>query len=326
MRFSESLLNLRDLLSGLYYDPVAARNAAQQADLPVNKISFSGSSDTFWTEIIRLAVVTRKLEKLMKVAERDFPGIVLPVIDLEDNIAKAPNVKDLLWKSASSENTLEQVMGAQPTFLPVSFFETGIIRSKAVARVVIPSGLGSGFLTRNNLFITNNHVIPSIDIAQQATIQFNYENSTNGLAIQPVEFKLNPAEGFATSPFDSGDDWTAVRVMGDANARWGAIEIAHTPIEENDYVNIIQHPSGLPKQVAIYHNLVTYAGSSRVQYLTDTLPGSSGSPVFDSAWRLVSLHHSGGWIVEPGTKTILFRNEGIAIPVLLDGLKNAGLL
>ena len=37
-------------------------------------------------------------------------------------------------------------------------------------------------------------------------------------------------------------------------------------------VAIIQHPSGMLKQVALHHNLVTYADDSRLQYLTDTLP------------------------------------------------------
>jgi V8-like Glu-specific endopeptidase len=68
---------------------------------------------------------------------------------------------------------------------------------------------------------------------------------------------------------------------------------------------------------------VTYSGEDRVQYLTDTLPGSSGSPVFDSEWNLVALHHSGGWMKEPGSfsKSTLFRNEGIAIQKVIDGLE-----
>ena len=39
-------------------------------------------------------------------------------------------------------------------------------------------------------------------------------------------------------------------------------------------VSSIQHPGGGPKQVAMYHNLVTYVGEGHIQYLTDTMPGS----------------------------------------------------
>jgi V8-like Glu-specific endopeptidase len=48
-----------------------------------------------------------------------------------------------------------------------------------------------------------------------------------------------------------------------------------------------------------FANAVVLVGEGRVQYLTDTLPGSSGSPVFDADWNVVALHHSGGWLKEP---------------------------
>jgi V8-like Glu-specific endopeptidase len=62
-----------------------------------------------------------------------------------------------------------------------------------------------------------------------------------------------------------------------------------------------------------------------LQYLTDTLPGSSGSPVFDRDWNVVALHHSGGWLAEPGSsdKTTDYRNEGILIDVIMAGIQAA---
>jgi V8-like Glu-specific endopeptidase len=90
-------------------------------------------------------------------------------------------------------------------------------------------------------------------------------------------------------------------------------------------VNIIQHPMGGPKMVSIEPRLVVFAGEGRLQYLTDTQPGSSGSPVFDLEWNLVGLHHSGGWIPEPGGdgSTTWFRNEGILIDRILATLGSA---
>src|SRR4051794_13612949 len=102
----------------------------------------------------------------------------------------------------------------------------------------------------------------------------------------------------------------------------GKLDLAEIEVKVDDYVNIIQHPGGLPKQIALYHNLVVFVGGDRVQYLTDTLPGSSGSPVFDSRWRVVALHHKGGNVTEPGAKRkrVFFRNEGIHVRALLKGL------
>jgi V8-like Glu-specific endopeptidase len=74
----------------------------------------------------------------------------------------------------------------------------------------------------------------------------------------------------------------------------------------------------------MYHNVVTYADDRIVQYLTDTMPGSSGAPVFNSKWEVVALHHSGGWLEEPEMAGEVLRNEGIAIGRIIDALKAQG--
>jgi V8-like Glu-specific endopeptidase len=137
-----------------------------------------------------------------------------------------------------------------------------------------------------------------------------------------AEYALAPDEFFATS---EKDDWTAVRVKGDPASRWGVLSFVSTKVAADDRVNIIQHAGGGSKQLSFYANVVVFVGEGRVQYLTDTLPGSSGSPVFDRDWRLVAVHHSGGWLVEPGSKDdVYYRNEGILIDVVIAGLKTAG--
>ena len=58
-------------------------------------------------------------------------------------------------------------------------------------------------------------------------------------------------------------------------------------------LNIIQHPNGEPKQVALRENQLIDVLELFLHYHTDTAPGSSGSPVFNDQWELVALHHSG---------------------------------
>ncbi|MFM7867038.1 MAG: trypsin-like serine peptidase, partial [Planctomycetaceae bacterium] len=56
---------------------------------------------------------------------------------------------------------------------------------------------------------------------------------------------------------------------------------------------IIQHPRGEPQQICVRENrLLKYAaGEPWVWYQTDTVGGSSGSPVFNTSWDVVALHH-----------------------------------
>jgi hypothetical protein len=51
------------------------------------------------------------------------------------------------------------------------------------------------------------------------------------------------------------------------------------------------------------------------------LPGSSGAPVFDSDLRVVALHHSGGWLTEPGSKRVFGDRDDLRRPW---GMSHAG--
>jgi V8-like Glu-specific endopeptidase len=102
--------------------------------------------------------------------------------------------------------------------------------------------------------------------------------------------------------------------------KWGFLKLKPIDIQLEDKVNIIQHPAGGPKQIAMNDNEVKYVDETVVQYITDTLPGSSGSPVFNDDWQVIALHHSGGNIPEPSTNSIHFRNEGIRIGAIIKDL------
>jgi V8-like Glu-specific endopeptidase len=57
----------------------------------------------------------------------------------------------------------------------------------------------------------------------------------------------------------------------------------------------VQHPAAEPMQLAIDTQAIIKlnGNATRVQYRTNTLAGSSGSPCFNKDWELVALHHSG---------------------------------
>ena len=61
-----------------------------------------------------------------------------------------------------------------------------------------------------------------------------------------------------------------------------------------------------------------HTGDTYVQYMTDTNDGSSGSPVFNSDWEVVAIHHSGGWMTDPATNQQVKRNQGTKIKCIRD--------
>jgi V8-like Glu-specific endopeptidase len=321
--------DLLTLMVGLYPTAALAAQVATRANLPAGYIDLSGPPMVFWMSILREADLRGRMHDLIDVAHKDYPSVDFPKLTRQKDAKRAagPLIEDKDWKGPKQvDEGLEKVIGKQPTFLPISFFQTGLERSRSVVKMTGPGGSGSGFLVEGDVLITNHHVLPDATTAGNSKILCNFQKTANDLDAEAEELGLDPAALFKTSPVTGGDDWTAVKVEGTPTARWGALELVDTTIEVQGYVNIIQHPAGLPKQVALYHNLVTYADDDRVQYLTDTLPGSSGSPVFDSSWRVVALHHSGGWLAEPGTKSVYFRNEGIHVRALRRGLIAAGVI
>jgi V8-like Glu-specific endopeptidase len=119
-------------------------------------------------------------------------------------------------------------------------------------------------------------------------------------------------------------DYSIVELEGQPGNKWGWLPLQVRTIERGERVNIIQHAGGRPKQVALQNNFVEYFGGNVIQYVTSTLPGSSGSPVFNDSWEVVALHHAGDErLREPTTQRTYFRNEGILIAKILADLPSA---
>jgi hypothetical protein len=326
MPWDENLTNLNYVLAGLYPLTSDSYRIVDAAGLPRAQIAFQPKAIDNWYSILDQADKRGKVLDVIRAARRDYPedASLIQAENGQLTTARGPLIGQLPWNGQLGGDTLEKIIRDQSTLLPISFLETGLDRARAVARIQRADGtLGTGFLTAGNILVTNHHVLPSEAEARAAVARFNYQQTAAGLDREPASVSLAPEAGFATS---AEDDWTAVRLQADANAAWGAIAILPIDVGQVRYVNIIQHPGGGPKQIALYHNVVVWADVRRVQYLTDTQPGSSGSPVFDSQWQLVALHHSGGWLPDPGTQQLVFRNEGINVNCLRRGLQQAGLL
>lgn len=197
--------------------------------------------------------------------------------------------------------------------MSIAWLNRGLQISEAVGRVMTLGGPGSGFLIAPDLFITNHHVIPDELVAEKADIEFNYQENWEG-AMEAVHRYTLDRSFFRTVP---ELDYTIVRVKERPGDRFGYIDINRygTP-RVNDYVSIIQHPHGGPKQICLTDNKVSAVFGDYMQYATDTEPGSSGSPVFNQQWEVVGLHHKGGGLVGPDGQEH-FTNQGVLISSIL---------
>ena len=215
-------------------------------------------------------------------------------------------------KRKAFEKTLERI-NEESDFLPVSFLSDGAQKALAVCRVAVPTqrgrSLGTGFLVAPNLIMTNNHVIKSKARAEEATAEFLFhENNT------PIVVAMRPEQFFIT---ERSLDYTIVACDGRGIGDIEPIPLLRNPalVTRHERVNLIQHPRGRSKEIAIHDNRVTRIKDKVYHYSTDTEPGSSGSPILNNNWDLVGLHHAG--FDEPNGKAT---NEGIRISTIVEDI------
>jgi hypothetical protein len=233
----------------------------------------------------------------------------------------------------------------QDDTLRIGFLSAALTVGRSVARISVPrfdrgepqtlaSGrpwtmTGTGWLIGSDLFVTNHHVInareaneadasPS-DLALQAggaTVAFDFDeegSEPNPVAVSRLELADADLD-YAVLRLSRGAERTPLRMRDEL--------LTMTP---STYlpVNIIQHPRGRPKRVALRNNLLSGADADTVRYFTDTDFGSSGAPVCDDSWRVVALHR-GAEAVEDVSfqgKSTAFVNFGTQITRLLADVK-----
>ncbi|SKC81320.1 DNA/RNA endonuclease G, NUC1 [Burkholderia sp. CF099] len=234
----------------------------------------------------------------------------------------------------SDRNGRESIIGDTEDFQRVSFLPVGAQRARAVAYVEVnyatTSELGTGFLISRELFITNSHVIKNEEAARGAQIIFDREMDENGRPRATTSFTLDPDRFALFSPEDELD--YAVIAIGSRQAGKATTDdLGFCPLSNRPdkhrlgmNCNIVEHPNGLPKMIALRNNLLTGRTDRTLLYETDTDQGASGSAVFNDDWELVALHHWG----QPHNDvdalphgTSLNVNEGIRISSIYEDLR-----
>jgi endonuclease G, mitochondrial len=238
-------------------------------------------------------------------------------------------------KVGATTRGAEALQGDTIDFQAAWFLPDGAQARRAVAYVEVTSGgkssVGSGFMISPRLFLTNQHVIADANAALGAQITFDRESGDMGRPTPTTSFLLDP-ERLALFSAEEELDYALVAV-GERNAGAGSLSDFHyCPLSNKPdrhvlgmSVNIIQHPNGLPKMIAVRNNVLQHRTDRTLLYQTDTEHGSSGAPVFNDDWDVIALHHYGEPFLErsddqghPIPTTV---NEGVRISAIYQDLE-----
>jgi endonuclease G len=189
-----------------------------------------------------------------------------------------------------------------PDMLDMGLLKQAVDRSSAICLVSIPSldRSGTGFLIAPGQVLTNYHVLKASEQedmeanARAAKLSFGYLTGDPGLV--PSTFKLTDRQPILSWSPACELDYVLLQVDDKNRALETISPVPYvlSSLAERSALYILQHPQGEPMKLAIDANGVTgvYPQDGRVQYVTRTSPGSSGSPCFNEDWKVVALHHA----------------------------------
>ena len=276
--------------------------------------------------------------------ETDYPAIDGPSLIIEARPDLAPVSERVMGfgdegrfaRGWSRARRLEIAVGEDDS-LPYWFLKEGVSAGQAVCKIEA-SGIdyrgfgpgrwsGTGFLVAPNILLTNYHVLNSEAVARSARAIFGFEEDRSGEAPSSESYLLNPDRLFIVSP-ENQLDYCFVWIEGSLKDRFSQIEFWRgsfmaSPEEE---ANIIHHPDGQPKRVSIRENEIIDLGAPEtlVHYASDTMAGSSGSPVLNSECRLFALHHASTAGTGPDIAERV-RQAGFEGGVLNEGIKTSAI-
>jgi V8-like Glu-specific endopeptidase len=211
-------------------------------------------------------------------------------------------VADIHREAMDLPDANERIIDLSNELQAWSFLPRGVRAGATVARITLRRDgrelpHGTGFLVSPRLMMTNHHVLPDESFARRCFAEFNAQVTADNLPDTVVRMELDPGTFFAA---DRRLDFALVAVAPTLDGPppgeifgWNRLSVQIGKLVLGEKVNIIGHPSGRLKEIALRDNAVLVRLDDFVHYTTDTEPGNSGSPVFNDQWEVVALHHSG---------------------------------
>lgn len=162
------------------------------------------------------------------------------------------------------------------------------------------------------MLLTNHHVLPDAQTARRCFLEFNAQVTIDNAPDAAIRFACDPDTFFTP---DEHLDYALVAVepaadgsLAGARFGWNQLSNQQGKLVQNEPVNVIGHPMGRLKEIALRDNALVQRLDDFLHYRTDTEPGNSGSPVFNDQWEVVALHHMG--VPNTDTQGRILRKDG----------------
>lgn len=225
--------------------------------------------------------------------------------DVGESKERAP---DFTWYGSLDEVELQSFLPPKPPeLIDMGFMLRATERGKSICRIEIPLTFddiccGTGFLIAPNLVLTSYHVMACLDSdninanARKASLRFSYITGEDGKPNKGQVFKLDSEQPIVKYSPTSLLDYALLKVEDEiknaTNLAVAPYEISHP--SQRTGLHILQHPRGDVMCLGFSENGITgiYEHMNRIQYVTRTHGGSSGSPCFNDDWKVVALHRA----------------------------------
>ena len=298
------------------------------------------------TDSFHLASMLRQFTEAWDLENADQRGRGLVAI-LRAHLAEAPGARvehdvreigRLREQPTPDAAQLESVLGTGGKNT-LAWWQAGLSRAQSVASIrrVGLGRIGTGFLVRardlgidanGSVLVTAFHLLNEIRTgAKESEIVFEAADAARTYHVEKILWRSSPdqhdasvvrlspsPEGIAPLPIAETlpalDGSTPVYIVGHVGGR----DLSFS-FQGNELLDHEGPPSGRPQ----------IPGVCRVHYRAPTEHGSSGSPVFNSSWEVIAIHHKGGKAGMPrlnGVTGTYGANEGIAMQSIAEAIRH----
>jgi V8-like Glu-specific endopeptidase len=299
-------------------------------------VRFAGDRDA---DAFKIASFLRQLVEIWQLDTASPPGtVLLPVLRsalLEragGNVVVETHDVRSSRLSGGVDPRLEKVLGSA-RYRSLRWYQTGLERCRAVARIETANedGIGTGFVVAGRalhealpetVLVTNGHVVPEALDPADAVVVFR------GLDSDGTRQRFRVVRSWWYEPSDSPGLDTTVLELDACPAAVAPVPLArrlpNLAALDPPRAYLIGHPRGLEQpQFSLQDNLLLDYDETLLHYRSPTEGGSSGSPVFNSDWQLIGVHHAGGFD-RPRLRNqggSYAANEAISLPAIEVGIR-----